>query len=494
MDLERVSVALRPRTSWEAIDLGLQLVRKFAPSVFVAWWAVFIPCAILIHGVLYSEPAIAFVVVWWLRPFFDRAVLSVLGPAVFGAAPGPREILTRWPAFISGLFRAPVQLLASLTWRRFSPWRSYVLPVDVLEMLPLGARRERVAVLARTHRDVATGLTLVCIALEITLYFAMLVFISLLIPQAYNFDIWAWLFDSESIWARVAQVILLGLAHSVVEPIYVSGGFGLYLNRRIELEGWDLELSFRRLASRRSRNGVATAVALCLLGFFTLPARAQSPQSHQRDPQEVVQRVLSSEQFSDFDEEWVWRWKRSESEVEERETSESPDLEMFEIFGKAFAKLFFVVGLIALVVVAVLILRALFRQNIGRAQRGAGREGTPATLFGLDLDEASLPTDIIGAARAAWPERPRLAFSLLYRGALAHLVHIRGLRISESATEGECVWIVNGQMPDLAPDFEALTRVWQRLAYGRRVPEDRVFLDLLGRWEAILRPRSEEAA
>ena len=31
-----------------------------------------------------------------------------------------------------------------------------------------------------------------------------------------------------------------------LEPFYVAAGFGMYLNRRAELEAWDLEQEFRR--------------------------------------------------------------------------------------------------------------------------------------------------------------------------------------------------------------------------------------------------------
>jgi hypothetical protein len=31
-----------------------------------------------------------------------------------------------------------------------------------------------------------------------------------------------------------------------LEPFYVAGGFALYLNRRAELEAWDIEQEFRR--------------------------------------------------------------------------------------------------------------------------------------------------------------------------------------------------------------------------------------------------------
>jgi hypothetical protein len=34
------------------------------------------------------------------------------------------------------------------------------------------------------------------------------------------------------------------------ETLFAAGGFSTYLNRRILLEGWDIELGFRRLAQR----------------------------------------------------------------------------------------------------------------------------------------------------------------------------------------------------------------------------------------------------
>jgi hypothetical protein len=39
-------------------------------------------------------------------------------------------------------------------------------------------------------------------------------------------------------------------AVALVEPAYVAAGFALYLGRRTVLEGWDIELEFRRLSDR----------------------------------------------------------------------------------------------------------------------------------------------------------------------------------------------------------------------------------------------------
>ena len=64
---------------------------------------------------------------WWLKPVFDRIPLFVLSRAVFGEA-------THW----GDLWRARRQvlggqLLRTLAWRRFSPWRAYTQPIEQLE-------------------------------------------------------------------------------------------------------------------------------------------------------------------------------------------------------------------------------------------------------------------------------------------------------------------------------------------------------------------------
>ena len=47
-------------------------------------------------------------------------------------------------------------------------------------------------------------------------------------------------------------VIAVAYAAAVafLEPLYVAAGFGMYLNRRVELEAWDIEQEFRRAQPR----------------------------------------------------------------------------------------------------------------------------------------------------------------------------------------------------------------------------------------------------
>jgi hypothetical protein len=48
----------------------------------------------------------------------------------------------------------------------------------------------------------------------------------------------------------VAFPISYALAVFFVEPFYVAAGFAMYLNRRAELEAWDIEQEFRRAFAR----------------------------------------------------------------------------------------------------------------------------------------------------------------------------------------------------------------------------------------------------
>src|SRR5690606_33732807 len=75
------------------------------------------------------------------------------------------------------------QLLASLTWRRLSPTRSFALPVLLLEGLAGQARRERLAVLERTESNAAGWLTLVGMGIEAAFYLGLASLLYLMLPQ-----------------------------------------------------------------------------------------------------------------------------------------------------------------------------------------------------------------------------------------------------------------------------------------------------------------------
>ena len=88
MRLDQVSVELRPRSPWEAMELGNALVRRHARAIWRPWAIATLPVFALLNAAAWAIDALwlAALAMWWLLPLFDRIVLFVLSRAVFGDA------------------------------------------------------------------------------------------------------------------------------------------------------------------------------------------------------------------------------------------------------------------------------------------------------------------------------------------------------------------------------------------------------------------------
>ena len=139
MQLEDLNIALRPRRPWEAIDLGVSMVQRWRAAVFAAWFAVSLPCFLLINLIV-ADPFWSVALMWWLKPLFDSPLLFVLSRALFGATPTLRETLRAAPQW---LWRSG--LIWHLTLGRLDFARSFRLPVMQLE----GSRGKQRRVLPR---------------------------------------------------------------------------------------------------------------------------------------------------------------------------------------------------------------------------------------------------------------------------------------------------------------------------------------------------------
>ena len=47
MDLDKVTVEMRPRGEWEAVDFGVRLVRRDASAIYKVWFAITLPMLLL---------------------------------------------------------------------------------------------------------------------------------------------------------------------------------------------------------------------------------------------------------------------------------------------------------------------------------------------------------------------------------------------------------------------------------------------------------------
>ena len=142
-------------------------------------------------------------------------------------------------------------LIRALTWGRFDFARAFALPVWQLEGLKGKARRDRVALLGKGGRTYAVWLTVICLHLEYVVLFSLLALLYLLIPAELA-PSWRELLqlDAGAGWLMYFNRFAYLTAIALIEPLYVASGLTLYLSRRTDLEGWDIELAFRMLAER----------------------------------------------------------------------------------------------------------------------------------------------------------------------------------------------------------------------------------------------------
>lgn len=489
MELERLALHLRPRNAWEAMDLGAAMLRVWWRPVLGAWLAVYLPVAVLLHAVLYAHPTLIMLVLWWLKPAFDRVVLHVLAGAVFGATPAVRETLRGYFGY------ARRGLLATLTFYRFDLARSFNLPVWQLEGLRGTAARQRARTLHRRARGHAVWLTLICLHFELVLFLSVVGLLAMVTP-AHASEAWGWAAfflgrDELPLWRVALEHGCYLLAVCIVEPLYVASGFALYLNRRTQLEAWDVELQLRRLAAappvRAPLRQAAMAAALALLlgwGATPLPAPAAEPSTPAR---EAAREVLKDPAFEQWKDSKTWRyvgpgWSGDDA----KRDAPKPGTDWSRLI-LAIAEILRILAWGAAAAVIAWLVWIMVR-HAGLWRRGGGGEYRPPdALFGLDLRPESLPDDVPGvAAGLAREGHLREALALLYRGALVKLVHVRHVEIAGSDTEGDCVRRVAVAAPGAtAQYFVRLVGVWQGAAYADRLPAAEEAERLAQEWAAV---------
>ena len=243
MKVDAIRLDLRPRGMFEAADLGVRLVSAHLRSIWTSCaplyvLVLFVAATLLPFGVGWTVLAVI-----WLKPWLDRSILFVLARAVFGEETRFADV---WAARGAVAGRG---LLGALTIRRLSPWRSYVQPVLQLEGQRGKARRERVARILGPHRGAALAMQTAFATLESGLVFGLASLLPWLLP-ADDQSPWIVLLFQGGSWLNSAGLACYVIAVAIVEPFFVGAGFAMYLNRRVELEAWDIEQEFRLAFAR----------------------------------------------------------------------------------------------------------------------------------------------------------------------------------------------------------------------------------------------------
>lgn len=520
---EGLQVALRQRSPWEAADLGFVLVRRHAASIARSWLLFGLPLFALLNGIAYALDRVwlAALAMWWLKPWFDQLVLHILSRAAFADPPSVGDTLRQQ-------FRLGA-VLPWLLWRRVDLSRSLSMPVSLLENLRGRERRLRSTLLGRASNSaVAIALCLVLMHIELAVWMSVFMLALMFVPYDFLSEslqvMFETLLDDPPHWAQMLVNLVSFFAMSVVEPFFVGAGFALYLNRRTQLEAWDIELSFRRIA-RRIGALAFMLVVLPGIALITTPTALAAAANHAvvepaaaiatdddapveaADDEEWTAEVIESRALADVfadhrrdagfardvtktlqapefgEKKTLQRWERIHPLTDSASTKDLwPFLRGIGAIIAFFAK-FGLWILLALLIAAVLIHAAKWR--LPMIERLLRRNLPGAIEIEADRPPESLPSDLIAAARTLFAQgAPRAAMALLYRGTCAALpLHADGM-LTPGATESDVLRLACG-----IDDVEARTAVidvvqqWQRSAYADDPPDAHRFEALIARYE-----------
>jgi hypothetical protein len=489
VEIEHLAAVIRPRTSWEALDLGFALARHWFLRLLVLWWLAVLPVGLLGLFWLGRSPGLWLILVWWFKPLYEAPLLYWLGRRLFAEPPGMGEL---WRS--RGQIFTP-RLLPSLLWRRLTPSRSFQMPLILLEGLGGEERRRRQQVL-QGPGGAAGWLTIIGVHLESILWISATLLIAIMIPEELpGLDLSAALMEPGSAAYWVSTVVYL-IAMSVMAPFYVAAGFALYLARRTELEAWDLELQFRRFVGSQGRRpirgaGPAAAAAVTLLAgvAFALPRPLYALDLTPEEARAEMGAILASDDFGRAREVPIWVYVGDGEAA--GEPVQPPDwlaalLRALERGGElGAAALEWLVYLAAAVLLLALlsrILRLSERRRRIRSQSFPDATGPGATSLPR---AAGLPTDVATAVRGRIADGDtRGGLALLYAASIALLARRHGLEIAASATEAECLERVLERRPAReAALMRRLLLLWQRRAYAHREPAPGELADLLQDWQ-----------
>ncbi len=516
MNINNIVINTRTRSPWQAINLGVALTRSWFWPMFLSWA---IPSGLVAILVALAFPNFAswlpITLVWWLKPLWDRGPLFIASRRLFNENTSVMMTLKE----LKHLY--PKDMLMWLTIRRFSITRSYDVPVTCLEGLEGKARSARLRVLHREGASESTWAMIVLFHLEMMLMIAVVSLVYLFIPEQLLDDVFQLMKLDLSLGIIIYNVLYF-FSMTVIGPFYSVCGFSQYINRRIGLEGWGIELQFRSLVKKNKAASFPTAAlfTLCFAGivFLSSPVNVYAQESEQASIKQeqlliesTIKDVLKEDVFHQMHHGSSIRFKNTKTikndDVPQWLISFIEYLEKHEGFFKAVGK--FHTGIVnffgstakfievliwcvvaALIIWVIYLYREFFKRALNLPTKAKMQHlDEPEQLFGLDVRSSSLPDNPLDIVNKLWQAKEhREAISLLYRTTLIHLMTARGISFRAGFTEEDCLVLVSKQHPNtpLVHYFAKLNKVWEMIAYAHRIPDDESVNFLLTQWTGMI--------
>ncbi len=450
MHLQNLEVELKHRTHYAAIDVGSLIAQRYFWHLFAGWLVIALPTFIgawFLPGLFWP-----LFLLWFCKPLYERIPVKVVSKVIFGER-------AKWHELPPSVLSADMLVWNSIF--RLCPGRSFLTPIATLEGLPVGqgAIRARRTTLKPKMLGSYLLIHLGCFFMELALI-VFLIFVAITFTNTFgtspasNFlnilEVLNWLVNT-----NLGQHVTLSaffLAYGVVAPFYVCGGFALYLNRRIELEGWDLEVGFRQLVTR-----VATPAILLMV---LLPASEAYSQEENEDQLQIRQELVDISENELIAMETTRVPKQPSNQMNRTRTS-SPLMNLFA----------FTLQVLVWMSVIGLVLWIIFKSRIWELLGDRKAQAVDTTVEPEIVDDAptdfQLPPNLVRASQLAWEAgNQREAISLLYRGALTHLIVGHDCPINIHHTESTCRQLVSRNVPQLAKSFRLICNEWLNIAYG----------------------------
>jgi hypothetical protein len=240
VQIDAIAIRLRRRSDMEAADLGVRMCQRAARDIYACYMAVALPVFAAALAAFEISAWLPLALIWWFKPWLDCTILFVLSRAAFGQRTTLADL---WQAKRDVLWR---RLILSLTQRRLSPWRSFTQPVHQLEGVPFSQRRRRIRQIRLGKGGSALAITATYSMLEFVFTLALLS-LAVWFAPAGSAPTMEMLFTEEGRQlAAFAYAVAYAIVVCAIEPFFVAAGFAMYLNRRVELEAWDIEQELRR--------------------------------------------------------------------------------------------------------------------------------------------------------------------------------------------------------------------------------------------------------
>ena len=491
---------LRRRSVWEAADSGILLWRDsfvyLIPFFAIPFWITAF-CILFFTG---ENIFITCLVLWWLKPLFDRFILQVISKRFFRSGELRKESSLRF--YGNGFWRIMHKgLLGDLLWRRFSPGRGARMPIRTLEQVDIRQYKLRKKALAAGGLNFCFLLSILGLFLEGMLLLGEIMFgvltLQLISPDALDF-LWE--------FSEITGMLIFAaycFNYIIVENLYVCMCFGLYINSRVEVEGWDLQLLFHKFAGSKQKkqtplinNSSQTIKKILAAGLFIgllagpvsrnahadeiyidmtqtefsentetmeyFPPDFPSPGAEQMA---TLENILTSGDFGYVREGWGIRLKQELEPLEPREMDRRPWMDIIQqIFGYLlrFIAAIFIVFILGLIIYLIRKFWPGFLRTKATNRSGflSGREGKTGNAEDYFLRAEKHYRQ--GHLRDAW--------AACLSGYISAYWQYHSITFPSDATEYGCLALLRKKLPDEADRFNELISDWIPFAYGGRYP------------------------